>query len=161
MDPNANLQEQERILTARRSGNVARRYQAGRLRELRDALATWLHGGGFQPDWSKCPLAADYWRHMRRSLNRPQPTQPLTQVEFNEEDFSIAEHIARKLGYKQTAYTSTSALWGLFCLPENPQHTTGPTRGGCVIKTRELGFLFVQDTEDLHIDIDAVHQSTF
>ena len=77
-------------------------------------------------------------------------TQTLTQLKFEGEDFDKAETIAKALGYKQTAYTSTSALWGLFCLPENPA-TAKPgqrTDGGCIIKTRELGFLFVQDGED-------------
>jgi hypothetical protein len=76
----------------------------------------------------------------------------LTQVEFTKSDLEKAEEIAKALGYKQTAYTSTSALWGLFCLPENPRaplySLAAPTNGGCIIKTRELGFLFVQDGED-------------
>ena len=82
-------------------------------------------------------------------------TPPLTQVEFAEADFKIATKVAKQLGYKQTAYTSTSALWGLFCLPENPQTWKGSRRaleGGCIIKTKELGFLFVQDLEDLGIE---------
>lgn len=82
--------------------------------------------------------------------------QQLTQVEFGEEDFPKAEAIAKALGFQQTAYTSTSALWGLFCLPENPEYAKPgeATKGGCVIKTRELGFLFVQDGEDLHLGYD-------
>lgn len=69
----------------------------------------------------------------------------LTMQEFSgDEDFEQAEAIARKLGFKQTAYTTSSALWGLFCLPERPTQ-----KKGCVIKTAELGFLFVQDAEDL------------
>ncbi len=82
-------------------------------------------------------------------------TQALTQVEFSEADFPKAEALAAKLGYKQTAYTSTSALWGLFCLNENPATWKGPRRAleaGCIIKTRELGLLFVQDLEDLHAE---------
>lgn len=71
-------------------------------------------------------------------------TQLLTQVEFEESDFPEAEKIARRLGYTQTAYTSSSALWGLFCLPDRPTQ-----RKGCIIKTLELGMLFVQDSEDL------------
>jgi len=71
-------------------------------------------------------------------------TQALTQLEFAEEDFELAERIARRLGFTQTAYTSTSALWGLFCLPDRPTQ-----RKGCIIKTRELGLMFVQDVEDL------------
>jgi hypothetical protein len=50
------------------------------------------------------------------------------------------------LGYDQTAYTSTSALWGLFCLRSRPTQ-----RAGCIIKTRQFGLLFVQDLEDLNL----------
>jgi hypothetical protein len=78
-------------------------------------------------------------------------TQVLTQVEWEGEDFAKGEAIARALGYEQFAYTSTSALWGLFCLPENPRTWRGnrqALQGGCIVKTRELGFLFVQDGED-------------
>lgn len=83
-------------------------------------------------------------------------TQQLTQVEFEGEDFDKAERIAKALGYQQTAYTSTSALWGLFCLPENPEYAKPgeATKGGCIIKTQELGLLFVQDGEDLHLGYD-------
>jgi len=77
-------------------------------------------------------------------------TQPLTQVEFSEEDFEVAEGIARRLGFKQTAYTSTSALWGLFCLPDRPTQ-----KKGCIIKTKELGLMFVQDMEDMLLKKDA------
>jgi hypothetical protein len=75
----------------------------------------------------------------------------LTQLEWTDADFEIGEAVAKKLGYEQTAYTSTSALWGLFCLPENPEYAKRgqATRGGCVIKTKELGFLFVQTLEDV------------
>ena len=78
-------------------------------------------------------------------------TPPLTQLEFDGDDFQYAKRMATHLGFKQTAYTSTSALWGLFCLPENPAYSSGPTAGGCIIKTKELGFLFVQDSEDMHL----------
>jgi hypothetical protein len=74
-------------------------------------------------------------------------TQPLTQLEFNERDFEIAELAAKRLGYTQTAYTSTSALWGLFCLPDRAGQ-----REGCFIKTKELGILFVSDLEDLKME---------
>lgn len=80
------------------------------------------------------------------------PVQLLTQLEFSPGDFERAEVLASRLGYKQTAYTSTSSLWGLFCLPENPEHDRGPRCGGCIVKTRELGLLFVQDLEDLHAE---------
>jgi hypothetical protein len=82
-------------------------------------------------------------------------TPSITQLEFTERDFPFAFKIARRLGYTQFPYTSTSQLWGLFCLPENPTGvpTTRaqypPYRGGAVIKTKELGFLFIQDSEDL------------
>lgn len=74
------------------------------------------------------------------------------QLAFSGDDMEKAEAIARKLGYEQTAYTSSSSMWGLFCLPENPATWKGNRRalcGGCIIKTPQLGFLFVQDLEDL------------
>lgn len=71
-------------------------------------------------------------------------TPQLTMLEFSDDDFAQAKHIASKLGYRQTAYTTSSALWGLFCLPDHAKH-----RRGCIIKTQELGLLFVQDAEDL------------
>lgn len=76
----------------------------------------------------------------------------LTQIEFGNKDMKQAEAIAAKLGYEQTAYTSTSALIGLFCLPENParpENRGKPFHGGCVIKTQELGFLFVQTADEI------------
>lgn len=79
---------------------------------------------------------------------------PISQLEFEEEDFPEAEAIAKAMGYEQTAYTSTSALWGLYCLPENPATWRGPKRalqGCCIIKTKELGFLIIQDTEDINM----------
>lgn len=86
------------------------------------------------------------------------PTQTLTQEEFAPADFDAANEIARRLGYEQTAYTTTSALWGLFLINENPERWRGKPRalqGGCIIKTRELGLLVVQDLEALHMtDLD-------
>jgi hypothetical protein len=70
--------------------------------------------------------------------------QLLTQQEFTDTDFEQAEKMAKSLGYTQTAYTSSSALIGLFCLPNHAKH-----RRGCIIKTDELGMLFVQDAEGL------------
>lgn len=84
------------------------------------------------------------------TTRRREPTQPLTQLEFRPQDHQEAEQFAQRLGYRQTAYTTTSDLWGLFCLPENPE-TARPgeaTRPGVIIRTRELGLLFVQDQED-------------
>lgn len=97
------------------------------------------------------------------STDRPQPTTLLTQVEFEGDDFRKAEAIAQRLGYEQFAYTSTSALWGLFCLPENPARARRGQRtvGGCIIKTRELGFLFVQNGEDLRMGVDFENVQVF
>lgn len=83
---------------------------------------------------------------------------PLTQLPFKfPDDLDQAEVMAKHLGYRQYAYTSTSDLWGLFCLPENPANQTRghtrphlpPFRPGVIIKTKELGLLFVQDWEDV------------
>jgi hypothetical protein len=71
----------------------------------------------------------------------------LTQQEFTDEDHDKAEKIAKRLGFTQTAYTTSSALWGLFCLPDRPTQ-----RKGCIIKTKELGLLFVQDVEDMRME---------
>lgn len=57
MDPNANLREQEDILTTPHKD----RYDYARLRELRSALEDWLNYGGFEPVWSDYPLAARYF----------------------------------------------------------------------------------------------------
>jgi len=70
--------------------------------------------------------------------------QTLTMVEFTDADHDAAERMAKRLGFTQTAYTTTSALWGLFCLPDRATQ-----RRGCIVKTRELGLLYVQDAEDL------------
>jgi hypothetical protein len=83
-------------------------------------------------------------------------TQALTQLEFEGKDFKKAERIAASLGYTQFAYTSTSALWGMFCMRDNPEYAKpgAAKHNGCIIKTRELGFLFVQDLEDLRMTKD-------
>lgn len=46
----------------------------------------------------------------------------ITQLEMTERDIEFAEEIAARLGFTQTAYTTSSALWGLFCLRDNPEH---------------------------------------
>jgi hypothetical protein len=61
MDPNANLAEQDRIVTRRQAAGMLNRQDAARLRELRQALAAWLAGGGFPPDWRQAPRAARYY----------------------------------------------------------------------------------------------------
>ena len=72
---------------------------------------------------------------------------PITPLEMSEADIATAEKVAKRLGFTQTAYTSSSGLWGLFCLPDRPTQ-----RGGCIIKTREFGLMFVQDLEDMHLE---------
>lgn len=79
------------------------------------------------------------------TLNTTEPP-PITQLEMSEDDIVFAERIAARLGYLQTAYTSTSGLWGLFCLPDHSRH-----RHGCIIKTAQFGFMFVADLEDLQL----------
>lgn len=71
---------------------------------------------------------------------------PLTPVEMTEADIDLAQRAAKRIGFTQTAYTSSSGLWGLFCLPDHAKH-----RHGCFIKTREFGILFVSDLEDLQL----------
>ncbi len=71
---------------------------------------------------------------------------PITALEMTESEIEFAEKIAARLGFRQTAYTSTSGLWGLFCLPDNAHH-----KHGCVILTKEFGFLFVADLEDCQL----------
>jgi hypothetical protein len=79
----------------------------------------------------------------------------ITPLEFEEADHARAEIIARALGYEQTAYTSTSGLWGLFCLKENPErYPRLPHRSGCVIKTREFGLVFVQTEDEFERELE-------
>lgn len=73
MDPNANLQEQERIIdrlavidavgNRRIPDDVFAEWREARqrLRELRNALTDWLAIGGFEPDWSAAPNARNYY----------------------------------------------------------------------------------------------------
>ncbi|HEY3499430.1 MAG TPA: hypothetical protein VGK73_32295 [Polyangiaceae bacterium] len=62
MDPNANLQEQERIIVSRR-GEVVHvdPAESARLAELRAGLVSWLAGGGFEPAWYQAPRASAYF----------------------------------------------------------------------------------------------------
>ena len=77
-------------------------------------------------------------------------TQNLTMREFTDKDMEQAQRLAGRLGYNQTAYTSTSALWGLFCFADNPEYVAySKAENGCIIATEELGLLFVQNVEDI------------
>ena len=69
MDPNANLDEQERTLgklemLSGESVNAWRarvRHDAARLAELRQALYDWIRDGGFEPDWTRAPYARKHY----------------------------------------------------------------------------------------------------
>ena len=56
MDPNANLSEQQRIVSIPPSERTSE--QKRRLSELRAVLKGWLRGGGFAPKWEAHPDAA-------------------------------------------------------------------------------------------------------
>lgn len=70
----------------------------------------------------------------------------LSQLEFDDEDHDVAERMARRLGYRQTAYTSSSDVWGLFCLRDRPTQ-----KAGVIVKTAELRLIFIQSIEDLNM----------
>lgn len=72
----------------------------------------------------------------------------ITQVEMTEADIELAEEAAKRRGYTQTAYTTSSALWGLFCLRDSAEDRKP---AGCFIKTAEFGLIFVADLEDLQL----------
>lgn len=116
--------------------------------------------------WRDNVNGADVVEAITAILDAPATTPDaaiLTMDEFRRADFGIAEEFARRLGYSQHAYTSTSALWGLFCLPENPERARPgeATKGGAIVRTRELGFLFVQNLEDhRHADLMARERRT-
>ena len=67
---------------------------------------------------------------------------------FEEEDFEKAEIFARELGYEQTVWTSHGVFNELACIADSEDYEDGK-RSGRIIKTAELGFVFVQTDEDL------------
>lgn len=69
----------------------------------------------------------------------------LAQLEMNEAQLERARTLAARLGFgDSTAYASTSALIGLYCLPTRPdQHAA------CIVYTAELGLLVIADLEDV------------
>lgn len=71
----------------------------------------------------------------------------LTQLEMSDADIEFAERIGRALGFNQLPYCSTSAIIGVQCLPDRDRQ-----KSGAVIKTKEMGFLFVSTIEDLNLD---------
>jgi hypothetical protein len=76
----------------------------------------------------------------------------ITQLPMTQADIDKAQNVAARMGYKQTVYTSTSAIEGLYCLKENPAYGARGqiTRGGVFFKTAEFGLVFLQDLEDLN-----------
>ena len=67
---------------------------------------------------------------------------------FEDDDFEKAEIFAKELGYEQTAYTSHGVFNELACIADREDYEDGK-RSGCIIKTAQLGFVFVQTDEDL------------
>lgn len=65
MDPNANLGEQEQIVSAWAYRSVSAgtppAHERARLHELRSALGGWLASGGFEPVWTAAPRASAWW----------------------------------------------------------------------------------------------------
>src|SRR5262252_5806790 len=111
------------------------------------------------PDQFRCPACRSDRGAIRRDRAEAggSGSGVLTMLEFQPADFTIAERVAEALGYKQYPYTSTSALWALFCLPENPEYARPgqAIRPAAIIKTRELGFLVVSELEDLGLERDG------
>lgn len=109
-----------------------------------EAAMQILHGGLIPRD-CKLPTAEQVATVIMDNMVPKSAAPSLTQVSFEDADFPVAKAMAAKMGFSDsTAYTSSSALIGLFCLPTKPGQIEG-----CVIKTKELGFLFVITKEDL------------
>lgn len=78
----------------------------------------------------------------------------ITQIEMEESEIALCEKAAKRLGFTQTAYTSSSQIWGLYCLPDRATQ-----KHGVFMKTAELGLLFVADLEDLQLhDLAEEHR---
>lgn len=121
-------------------------HQLEALRTIRQYLA--------HPDVQAMPFAlpaSNPLRALDAIIEQAERAQALNQLPFEGSDMENAKKIARAMGYGQnTAYTSTSALVGLFF-----QGDRAGMREGCIIKTRELGFLVVSTLEDMH-DLPSV-----
>lgn len=129
-------------VTARR-GKGSHRYKVKVTPRTNDADPFWTDLEHF-----------DRFRRIPQQRQRILPPEPpaLTMHEFTPAEHTRAKEVARRLGYKQYAYTSSSQLWGYFCLPENPEHhPNAPHQQRIIIATKELGIVVVQDLEDLHM----------
>jgi hypothetical protein len=71
----------------------------------------------------------------------------LTMLEFTDEDLEVAKQIAYRICHRWTVYSSTSDIIGLFC--EKAFYTNASL---AIIKTKEFGFMVVQDMEDLCLE---------
>lgn len=79
----------------------------------------------------------------------------ITQLEMSESDIEFAERAAARLGFTQTAYTSSSGLIGLYCLRDSADDKK---LAGCFVKTLEFGLLYVCGLEDLQLHDLAYEQ---
>ena len=80
-------------------------------------------------------------------------TKSLTMREFTDNDMESAKRLADRLGYTQTAYTSTSDIIRLFCHVSEDEYKQGK-RGGAIIASEEFGLMFVQDLEDITGEVE-------
>lgn len=80
------------------------------------------------------------------NTNQQYGDQQLSLVEMGEAELALAQKVAKRLGFKQTAYTSTSAIPGLFCLPDHAKH-----KHGVLAQSKELGLIWIADLEDLKL----------
>lgn len=122
------------------------RDQLEALRTIRKYLA--------HPDVQAMPFAlpaSNPLRALDAIIEQGEKEQELTQLPFEGKDMENAKSIARAMGYgDSTSYSSSSALVGLFF-----QGDRAGMREGCIIKTKELGFLVVSTLEDMH-DVPSV-----
>jgi len=75
-------------------------------------------------------------------------TSTISVLGMTDHQIKQAQRVAKTLGYgESTAYTSTSAAAGLYCLP-----LTNAQKRGVLVQTKELGLIFIQGAEDLGLD---------
>ncbi len=73
---------------------------------------------------------------------------------FTDNDFETAEEIALQLGRRETAYSSTSDVIGLYCAKR-----FSADKQITIIKTAEIGWLAVSTLEDLNLFDLAARES--
>jgi len=62
MDPDANLAEQERLISEMATSDDTTDADIVLLAKLRYALSRWLQSGGFEPDWTAGPTARRFYK---------------------------------------------------------------------------------------------------